>query len=186
MRFAAAPNAGTSTNSITMTATAATDDSGVAVQYHFVCVAGGNGCVDAGWQASNQYTATGLDAGVSYTYKAQARDNAGNQTGFSATSSATTTTVVVSPPSTPANLTGSKGTQVLLNWGSSVNATSYDIWRCKEVKIRRQTTCNYGNTRYATSSLNSFTDAVQTGYVRYKVKAVNPAGTSGFSNEKRL
>ena len=184
MAWIVAPNAGTSTNSIVMQVTIAADDSGP-VQYNFVCVAGGAGCVDGGWQASNQYTATGLQSGTSYSYQVRARDIHGNQTGFSAIASATTA-AVVSLPSTPTNLTASKGTQVWLNWNSSTNATSYDIWRCKEVKSGRKTTCSYGSARYTTSSSNSFTDATQTGFVRYKVKAVNATGTSGFSNEVRL
>jgi hypothetical protein len=166
-----------------MTATKATDDSGIAVQYNFVCVGGGTGCVDGGWQASNQYTAAGLEAGVSYSYKVKARDNSGNQTGFSATASAKT---VLPLPSIPANLNGSKGTQVLLNWNKSTYAASYDIWRCKEVTTGGTTTCNYGSARYATSTVNSFAGIIQAGVFRYKVKAVNPTGASGFSNVKRL
>jgi hypothetical protein len=183
MTWSIAPNAGTGTTSMTMTATAATDNSGGAVQYHFVCVAGGAGCVDGGWQASNRYTATGLTAGVSYSYKVQARDNAGNQTGFSTSASSTTALPL---PGIPTGLTGSKAAGVKLKWNSSAYATSYEIWRCKEVRSGRNTTCSYGGARYATSKVNSFTDAVQSGYVRYKVKAVNALGASGFSKAIRL
>ena len=183
MTWAVVPNAGTSTNSMTMTATKATDDSGVAVQYNFVCVGGGTGCVDGGWQISNQYTATGLVAGVSYSYKVKARDNSGNQTVFSAPVSAKT---VLPVPVTPTNLNGSKGTQVLLNWNKSTYAASYDIWRCKEITSGGITTCNYGSTRYATSTVNSFAGGIQAGVFRYKVKAVNLTGSSGYSNIKRL
>jgi len=184
MTWAVEPNADSSNNSITMQATIAADDSG-SVQYNFVCVAGGAGCIDGGWQASNRYTATGLESGTSYSYQVRARDIYGNQTGFTAIASATTA-VIVSLPNTPTNLSGTKGTHVWLGWNSSANATSYDIWRCKEVKQWSKTTCNYGSTRYATSSLNSFTDTALIGFVRYKVKAVNTAGSSSFSNEVRL
>lgn len=73
---------------ISMTATTATDDSGV--EYYFECTAGGGN--DSGWQDEPDYTDTGLTAGTEYSYRVQARDKSANQnaTGFSTTESATT------------------------------------------------------------------------------------------------
>lgn len=75
--------------SIAMTSTLATDASGV-VQYRFLCVAGGSGCVHSDWQASPNYVIGGLAAGTSYTFQIVARDAFGNQTPASAMASATT------------------------------------------------------------------------------------------------
>lgn len=69
MSFAVNPRAASGT-SITMTATTATDASGV--EYYFDETSGfGN---DSGWQTSPIYTDTDLVPGVIYTYTVQARD----------------------------------------------------------------------------------------------------------------
>jgi hypothetical protein len=87
MTWATEPNA-TGTSSISMTATTATDSSGV--EYYFDCTAGGGN--DSGWQDSTTYADTGLDPNTQYTYKVKARDKSSNQneTGYSTTKSATT------------------------------------------------------------------------------------------------
>jgi hypothetical protein len=87
MTWAAAP-AATGAYSITMTATTATDDSGV--EYYFDCLtAGGH---DSGWTDNPVYQDTGLNANTSYTYRVQARDKspAQNATDWSTSLSATT------------------------------------------------------------------------------------------------
>ena len=68
-------------NSISMTATTATDVSGV--EYYFKCVSGGGH--DSGWQAGSTYTDTTLGPGT-YSYQVSACDTspAHNQTGWSA------------------------------------------------------------------------------------------------------
>ena len=76
---------------IDMAVNPATDDSG-AVQYHFLCVAGGTGCGNSGWQDGTDYSATGLQAGTSYSFQVKARDSSGNETALSPTRSTTTTT----------------------------------------------------------------------------------------------
>ncbi|MHC4865965.1 MAG: exo-alpha-sialidase [Planctomycetota bacterium] len=87
MTWAVEPNAVGAT-SISMTATTATDASGV--EYYFDCTAGGGN--DSGWQDSTGYTDTGLTPSTQYTYRVQARDKSGNQntTGWSSELSATT------------------------------------------------------------------------------------------------
>ncbi len=77
MSWQTAPSA-TGVSSITMTAVAATDDSGT-VEYFFSCTAGGEGCTDSGWQTSRSHTATGLSADTFYAYTVSARDVTGNQ-----------------------------------------------------------------------------------------------------------
>lgn len=69
MTWAVEPVA-TSSSSIAMTATTATDDSGV--EYYFTCVSGGGH--DSGWQASPIYKDTGLLANTTYTYTVKAHD----------------------------------------------------------------------------------------------------------------
>jgi hypothetical protein len=60
---------------VSMTATTATDPSGV--EYYFTCTAGGGN--NSGWQNSSSYTDTGLSAGAEYTYTVAARDRSTDQ-----------------------------------------------------------------------------------------------------------
>ena len=87
MTWASVPTA-TSQTTITMTATTATDLSGV--EYFFECTSGDGH--SSGWQNSATYTDTGLLPNTTYTYRVQARDKSPAQTptGFSTTASATT------------------------------------------------------------------------------------------------
>lgn len=82
---------------IVMTASVASDETST-VEYNFQCVAGGSGCTNSGWQASNSHAATGLASDTSYTYTVKARDLAGNETAPSSPQSATTD----APPPPPA------------------------------------------------------------------------------------
>ncbi|MHC4087536.1 MAG: CBM35 domain-containing protein, partial [Planctomycetota bacterium] len=87
MTWAVLPHA-TGTTSISMTATTASDPSGV--QYYFTCTAGGGN--DSNWQASPTYEDTGLSPDTTYTYTVTARDLSVNQneTAPSTAESATT------------------------------------------------------------------------------------------------
>ncbi len=67
--FHTAPTALNDT-SVTMQAATAYDSSGV--EYYFTCTAGGGD--DSGWQASSQYTDSGLTPGVKYSYTVKTRD----------------------------------------------------------------------------------------------------------------
>jgi len=60
--------------SVSMTATTASDTSGV--QYYFACVSGGGH--NSGWQDSPIYTDTGLLSETEYTYQVKARDKSAN------------------------------------------------------------------------------------------------------------
>jgi chitodextrinase len=78
----------TGSTSISMTATTASDPSGV--QYYFDCTSGGGH--DSGWQDEPDYTDTGLSPGTQYTYRVKARDKSENlnETDWSMPASATT------------------------------------------------------------------------------------------------
>jgi hypothetical protein len=84
----ASPPAAVDAYSITMTATTATDPSGV--EYYFECTVGGGN--DSGWQDSTTYLDTGLSPDTLYTYRVKARDKSPgqNETGWSSEASATT------------------------------------------------------------------------------------------------
>ena len=64
-----------SSNSISMTATTAFDESGV--EYRFVCT-GGDGH-SSGWQGGSTYIDTGLFEDITYTYKVQTHDKSPRQ-----------------------------------------------------------------------------------------------------------
>jgi chitodextrinase len=181
MTFSVKP-AAVDSASIKMTATSASDNSGSAVQYMFVCATGGTGCVNSAWQASNQYTASGLAVATAYSFQVKAKDVTGNETALSTSASASTKNAI---PVVPTNLTGLRTTttKAQLNWTKVSNASSYEVWRCTVVG----TTCNYGSQRYASVTTNAYSGSVpSTSTVRYKVKAVNSLGKSGFSNEVSL
>ena len=93
----------TGTTSISMTATTASDPSGV--EYYFDCTAGGGN--DSGWQDGTTYEDTGLSPSTQYTYRVQARDKSANQNagGWSTSESATTDTPPDTDPPTPDPLT---------------------------------------------------------------------------------
>ena len=87
--WASVPSADSS-SAISMTATTATDPSGVS--YFFDETSGNPGGSDSGWQADPGYTDDGLNAGTQYCYQVKARDNSTNQneTSWSSNECATT------------------------------------------------------------------------------------------------
>jgi hypothetical protein len=94
MTWNTVPN-GRSASIISMTATTASDSSGV--EYFFDCITAGGR--DSGWQDSTSYTDTGLLPETQYTYTVTARDKSSNQntTAASTAESATTIALPVSP-----------------------------------------------------------------------------------------
>jgi pectate lyase len=98
MTWEVAPT-GITMSSITMVATAASDDSGV--EYYFHCLSGGGH--DSGWQDSTTYTDTDLVAATTYTYQVKARDKSSNhnETAYSAPASAVTQIYNDTTPPTP-------------------------------------------------------------------------------------
>ncbi len=95
MTWASVP-AATGISAITMTATTATDASGV--EYYFACTAGGGH--DSGWQDGTSYTDTGLTNNTTYSYRVIARDKSAgqNETAWSAEASATTLRFICTVP----------------------------------------------------------------------------------------
>ncbi|MBD3314543.1 MAG: PQQ-binding-like beta-propeller repeat protein [Chitinivibrionales bacterium] len=79
-----------STDAVTMTASTASDPSGV--EYYFECTSGGGN--SSGWRSGSSYTDAGLTPGNTYQYRVRARDlsAANNTTAWSSTVSVTLTT----------------------------------------------------------------------------------------------
>ncbi|UCE98853.1 MAG: hypothetical protein JSV82_06605 [Planctomycetota bacterium] len=121
---------GASESSISMTATTATDDSGV--EYYFECTAGdGN---DSGWQDETTYVDVGLVPSTQYSYRVQARDKSLNQntTAWSSTESATTlsadTTAPTPDPMTWATVpyaTGAYSIEMVATTATDENGVEY-------------------------------------------------------------
>ena len=95
----------TDATSISMTATTASDSSGV--EYYFACTAGGGN--DSGWQSGTTYTDTELGLGAECTYTVKARDKSSNQneTLPSEEASAMTETSIADTASSDISVTGS-------------------------------------------------------------------------------
>ena len=87
--WASVPTAG-SDSSISMTATTASDPSGV--EYYFMETSANPGGSDSGWQDSASYIDTGLNPSTQYCYEVQARDKSSNKnlTAWSTNECATT------------------------------------------------------------------------------------------------
>ncbi|MCD2449111.1 Ig-like domain-containing protein [Methylicorpusculum oleiharenae] len=126
---------------------------------------------------------------------------------FGASATATISIQVIASlaaPDAPSNLTSSvlktltvtdKGKEtsqalIELNWNTSDNATTYNVFRCTEqltgTRRNKTVSCNYSSTPYKTSSTNNIAESHPGYTVRYKVTACNKAGESGFSNEIRV
>ncbi len=83
----AVPPAATGENSISMTATTASDPSGVEYRFNNVTLSS-----SSAWQDSPTYEQTGLTPGTEYTYTVQARDKSPAQTATAASDPASATT----------------------------------------------------------------------------------------------
>jgi hypothetical protein len=87
--------------SISMTATTATDASGV--EYYFTCTVGGGN--DSGWQDSESYTDSGLSELTTYTYTVIARDKSVNQNATAPSTAESATTGSTTPPADTVTIT---------------------------------------------------------------------------------
>lgn len=135
--------------SISMTATSATDLSGV--EYYFECIAGGGN--DSGWQDSPTYEDTGLQPDAEYIYRVKARDKSPNrnETNWSQEASARffgkalTVTVPESATEGDGVLTGQGTVSIPGSLGSDlvVSLTSSDI---TEVTVPASVTMVAGQT----------------------------------------
>ena len=126
------------------------------------------------------FTDSGLSANTTFRYQLRARNSAGNLSGFTGVVTATTQGTTQQPPGTPGNLTVTVTTAstVSLTWSASTGTvSSYLIERCTGA-----TCTNF--VQVLTSTATSATDgglAANTTY-RYRVRASNSAGNSGYSN----
>jgi Fibronectin type III domain/Bacterial Ig domain/Calcineurin-like phosphoesterase len=123
---------------------------------------------------------TGLTASTSYSYRLRAYNSAGDS-GYSPTASATTT-AVPTPPAAPTNLgaTVISKSQINLTWtDNATNESGFGVERCTG------STCN-NFAQIATVGANvtsySNTNLSATTTYRYRVRASNSAGASGYSN----
>ena len=137
MTWASKPTA-TGQNSIAMMASTATDETSSSVEYRFNCTTTNGSsapCVaaDSNWQSSSSYTANGLEASISYTFLARARDQSGNETAAANPESATTDTPPPPPPppATPGNFVaiGVSETAINLTWTDVATETGYRVER---------------------------------------------------------
>lgn len=178
MTWAVEPHA-TGSTSISMTATSASDISGV--EYYFACITDMNH--DSGWQDNPTYEDTGLTTGIEYTYQVKARDKSPtqNETGWSIQASATPTDL---PPSAPTGLAATPGnSQVSLDWDDNTeqDLDGYNVYRS-------QTPGSYGAPlAFVTESTYVDSTVVNGTTYYYVVSAVDTAtpipNESGYSNE---
>lgn len=124
------------------------------------------------------YTNTGLTNGTTYYYYVKAVNSAGASAPSLEVSARPMAPTTV--PSAPTGLAASAGdAQVSLTWNASSGATSYSIFRGTTANGQATTPIATGitSTNYVNTGLTNGT----TYY--YKVKAVNSAGSSAYSNE---
>jgi Fibronectin type III domain len=135
-------------NAISMTATTATDPSGV--EYYFDCIS--VGCIDSGWQDSPTYVATGLTHNTAYGFKVKARDKSVNQneTELSFVKSATTEPLDTISPAAPTGLdaTAISAAQINLVWNDNPDSdlASYNVYYQGSQIATGLTTSNYSDT----------------------------------------
>ena len=178
MTWASEPST-VSHTAINMTATTAVDEIS-AVEYNFLCIVGGTGCANSGWQSGTAYTATGLAASTGYTFRVMARDQAGNETASSDSASATTD-APPPPPVAPSDLSavGISETAISLSWTDNANTeTAYRVERSPDGLNNFATIANLASnaTGYTDTGLSAGTT------YDYRVAAINDSGDSGFAN----
>ena len=135
----------------------------------------GSGYSLLGTTTATSYTNTGAKAGMTYYYRVKAVNDAG----LSPYSNIVSGKVVVTPkPSAPVVKIGHSATsgKPMLTWNAVSGATSYKVYRATS----QNGTYSLLGTVTATSYTNTGAKAGVTYY--YKVKAVNSAGESAYSN----
>jgi len=135
----------------------------------------GSGYSLLGTATTTSYTNTGAKAGTTYYYRVKACNDAG----LSPYSNIVSGNVVVTPkPAAPVVKIGHSATsgKPQLTWNAVSGATSYKVYRATSQKG----TYSLLGTVTATSYTNTGAKAGMTYY--YKVKAVNSAGESAYSN----
>ena len=130
-----------------------------------------------GTVTATSYTNTGAKAGTTYYYRVKAVNDAGLSP-YSNIVSGQVKTVAQQKPSTPVVKIGHSASsgKPMLTWNAVSGATSYKVYRATSQKG----TYSLLGTVTATSYTNTGAKAGVTYY--YKVKAVNSAGESAYSN----
>ena len=186
MTWASVP-AADNASAISMTATTATDPSGVS--YYFDETTGNPGGTDSGWQASESYTDSGLNASTQYCYEVKARDNSANQNETAASSNqcATTDAPDTTPP-TPDPMTWAAVPAAVSS--SQIEMTATTATDPSGVQYYfDETTGNPGGTDSGWQDPASYTDAglnAETQYcyqVTARDKSVNQNETASSSNQ---
>ncbi len=137
----------------------------------------GSGYSLLGTTTATSYTNTGAKAGTTYYYRVKAVNDAGLSP-YSNVVSGQAKTVAQQKPSAPVVKIGNSATsgKPMLTWNAVSGATSYKVYRATS----QNGTYSLLGTVTATSYTNTGAKAGVTYY--YKVKAVNSAGESAYSN----
>ena len=132
------------------------------------------------WRQCNGYQNTGLSSSTAYRYQVRAFNGAGNS-GYSNIASATTQATTTAPAApTLLGATAVSSSQINLSWTDNANnETGFLVERCAGATCTNfvQTASLGANT---TSYQNTGLSASTT--YRYRVRATNGAGPSGYSN----
>ncbi|MBI4710178.1 MAG: matrixin family metalloprotease [Nitrospirae bacterium] len=185
----------TSTSSISMAATTASDTS-TPISYYFDYYSsptGGTGGIDSGWQSSTSYTNSGLQTNHQYGYQVKAADNAGNETGYSAISydytdivtpsgitfgAITNNSIQAMSSNTPPGLTRGSSGLIIYNISNSSDSgwkQNNNYWTSGSLSV---------NTRYGfyAKARNGDADETPSSSAYYRYTLANTPGVSSFSN----
>ena len=127
-----------------------------------------------GTTTSTSYVNTGAAVGTTYYYKVRALNVDGAAGAYSSTVSGAAKAVAPAAPTV--TMTYSDGGKPKLTWSAVSGATSYRVYRSES----RGTGYSLLGTTTSTSYVNTGAAVGKTYY--YRVKAVNSAGTSAYSN----
>lgn len=157
MTWASVPAAASST-AITMTASTASDSSGV--EYYFEETSGNPGGDDSGWQDSATYIDTGLDPSTTYSYQVKARDKSpnNNETGFSPLESSTTEEMPDNTPPTPDPMTWASVPEAISGTAIAMTATTASDASGPVEYLFTETSGNPGGTSSGWRTDPSYTD----------------------------
>ena len=134
----------------------------------------GTGYSLLGTTTSTSYVNTGAAVGKTYYYKVRALNVDGAAGAYSSTVSGAAKAVAPAAPTV--TMTYSDGGKPKLTWSAVSGATSYRVYRSES----RGTGYSLLGTTTSTSYVNTGAAVGKTYY--YRVKAVNSAGTSAYSN----
>ncbi len=170
---------------ITLTWTASTDAGGLHGYSIERCLT--DSCtfsVISPYVTSITFNDTGLGAGVSYSYRVQASDSAGNLSAYSNIATASTPAVDTQAPTAPTNpsATAVGGNQIDVSWAASTDdiaVTSYLLERCQGNSCTSfAQIASVGNLTYSDSGLSAGVSYT------YRVRATDAAGNlSAYSPE---